>query len=80
VNIGVGGQIETPADLIDAEPRSIATIQVKAKLGAAKHKFEDDGSVSESTILTLDAKSFTIIDVAPPPPIAEQLPLDEDDD
>jgi hypothetical protein len=79
LNLGVGGAIELPAEVAEAAPRSLVTFTVTGRLGSVKHRFEPDGSVIEQVILTIDADTVSVQNVAPSDDDV-QLELVEDDD
>ena len=72
INLGIGGQIERGGE--DLPPRAMVEFKAQATVSSIKHKFCEDGTVEESTILTVVADSFEVLTVAP---AAEQpeLPL-----
>jgi hypothetical protein len=77
INIGTGGEVELPPELVGAEPRSRVTVSMELVLGADKHKFEKDGTITYSRILTIDAETFEVTGILAPPPVPEHPTLDE---
>jgi hypothetical protein len=75
VNIGTGGQIETPADLLDARPRARVRFECEADYVSTKYRFADKG-VEEATIIAIDASTFEILEVSAPiePPEQPEIP------
>lgn len=79
LNFGIGGSLELPDELLEAVPRSLVTVKMQAELSAVKHLFTKHGEVDENTILTVDASTVEVLDVAPPAPQPEQAELGEGD-
>jgi hypothetical protein len=81
VNLGIGGQIEAPADLEDVKPRSRIRIEVEVDYTKIAHKFVPGGGVEEQHVLTIDASTFEVLEVmAPVEPQQPELPGTEDED
>jgi hypothetical protein len=76
INLGIGGRIEREGTLPDdVPPEALVKFEAVGRYGSVKYKFEDDGTATEMTILTVDAKSFKVLDVAEPVDDQEALPL-----
>jgi hypothetical protein len=75
IDIGIAGTIERTLDMPFIPPEASVTFQAKATRGNDKHKFMKHRTCEESTILTIDPGSFTVIDISVPEPDPE-LPLD----
>lgn len=70
VNLGIGGRIERGGE--ELPPRSTVEFKAEALVSSIKHKFLEDGSVEEMTVLTVVADSFQVITIEP---AAEQMKL-----
>jgi hypothetical protein len=77
-SLGIGGQIERSEEDPPIPPEASVTFTATAKFGATKHKFLDDGTVHEFSILTIDASSFRI-DSVEEKPEDPQLPLGDEE-
>jgi hypothetical protein len=62
INLGTAGQIERGGN--ELPPRATVRFEAEATVSSIKHKFLEDGTVEESTILTLIADSFGVVSIA----------------
>ncbi len=62
INLGIAGQIELGGN--DLPALSIVEFSARAKVSSVKHKFKDDGTVEEITVLTVDPDTFEVVGVA----------------
>lgn len=76
VNIGTGGTIEFNGTDPETPDGAFVWLKCRARVGAGKWKATEDGGVDLATILTIDATTFEILSVEPPPP-DPQPTLDE---
>jgi hypothetical protein len=75
VSLGIGGQIHRDDDFPTLPNRARVKFSAEADFSSVKHKFLDGGGVEEIVILTIDAKSFDVIEVTEKVEEPE-LPLD----
>lgn len=61
INLGIGGQIERGGD--EMPPRSTVKFQAEGVVSSIKHKFLEDGTVEEMTVLTIVADTFKVLGV-----------------
>lgn len=61
INLGIGGQIERSGE--ELPPRSTVRFQAEATVSSTRHKFLEDGTIEEMTVLTIDKDSFELLSV-----------------
>ncbi len=61
INVGIGGQIERSGE--ELPPRSTVRFQAEATVSSIRHKFLEDGTIEEMTVLTIDKDSFEVLSV-----------------
>jgi hypothetical protein len=61
INVGIGGQIERSG--AELPPRSTVRFQAEATVSSIRHKFLEDGTIEEMTVLTIDKDSFEVLAV-----------------
>jgi hypothetical protein len=59
--LGIGGQIERGGE--EMPPRSTVHFEAQGTVSKVSHKFLEDGTVEETTVLTVVASSFAVLEV-----------------
>lgn len=75
VNFGVGGTFTRDDGFPELPPKARVKAEAWFDFDNVKHKFLEHGNVEETLILTLEVRSFAVLEVTEPPPEPEQQEL-----